>query len=226
MSNQVKITTEIKITVEGLCYEHFRASKSEVPTLALNRLKKELRDEKNYYETFLSDWKSKELEKSENILQQVRDFLKTGYRAPYLGMYLKDKNSYDYVDNNLLQNEFLYQPGCLDFYPLDGVKITKDTTDEEIHNMCVQSADDYEKTVYTDKIKKLENDIANFNNQDYYLWICPESDCSISVDSRIVRNAKYLYDALKAKRTLDVVFYVDNCCGSYSAHRVDIVDER
>lgn len=226
MSNQVKITTEIKITVEGLCYEHFRASKSEVPTLALNRIKKELRDEKKYYECFLSSWKNNELESSEDVLQQVRNYLKTGYRTSDLSMYLKDKDTYDYVDNKMLSKEFLWQPGCLDFYPLDGVKITKCTTDDEIHNICVQSAEEYEKRAFTDKIKKLENDIDNFNNQDYYLWICPESSCSISVDSKRVRNAKYLYDALKAKRTLDVVFYVDNCCGSYSAHRVDIVNER
>lgn len=217
-----KITSNMVIKVEGLNYSHFRANKSSIPALELNRLKKRLKDAQKLHESFLT-YKDDSAKRDEDTLQQVRDYFKRGYIGPDLNSNLKDLN-YTYADRQNLRH-ILWQPGHLNFYPRENVKITKDTTNKEIHQICNESADIYENDHFITVIKEFEKDIARFDRDDYYLWLCPDSQYTITVYSDDCSNAKELYEKLKAKKTLDVVFHVENDASSYRATKVDILEE-
>ena len=217
-----KITSNMVIKVEGLNYSHFKTSKSSIPTLELKRLKKRLKDEQNLHVSFLTH-KDKDIEEDEDTLREVRDYFKRGYIGSDLNSNIKGLG-YTYADRNSLR-DILWQPGHLNFYPMDNVKITKDTTNKEIHQICKESADIYENDCFIAVIKKFEKDIARFDGTDYYLWLCPDSQYTITVDSNDCANAKELYEKLKAKKILDVVFHVENDASSYRATKVDILEE-
>lgn len=217
-----KITTNMVIKVEGLNYSHFRANKSSIPALELNRLKKRLKDAQKLHESFLT-YKDDSAKRDEDTLQQVRDYFKRGDIGPDLNYNLKELN-YTYADRQNLSH-ILWQPGHLNFYPRGNIKITKDTTNKEIHQICAESADIYENDCFIAVIKKFEKDIERFNRDDYYLWLCPDSQYTITVYSKDCSNAKELYEKLKAKKTLDVVFHVENDASSYRATKVDILEE-
>lgn len=218
-----KITSNMVIKVEGLNYSHFKTAKSNIPILELKRLKKKLKDEQNLQVSFLTH-KDKDIREDEDTLQQARDYFKRGYIGPDLNSNIKGLD-YTYADRHNLR-DILWQPGHLNFYPMEHVKITKDTTNKEIHQICKESADIYENDNFTAIIKKLEKDIARFDDTDYYLWLCPDSQYTITVDSNDCANAKELYEKLKAKKTLDVVFQVENDASSYRATKVNILEER
>ena len=220
MSKEVKITFEAKITVEGLNYSHFKANKSTIPSLRKNRKKKYLKDEEESYQCYL-ERKGWQIAESVSILKSVKKWIESGIDSSNI----RDCTlKYKYADSSNL-HDILSQPGSLDYYPLEGRKITKDTTDDEILEMVLESEKDYEKRVFLNVIAHYKEELDSPESEDYYLWLCPDPRYSISVDSDNCPNTKRLYDLLKAKKTLDVVFYVENDCNSFIAKRVDICKE-
>lgn len=220
MDKEVKITFEAKITVEGLNYSHFRANKSTIPSLRKSRKNKYLKDEEESYQYYL-ERKDGQIARSVSILKSIRDFLKTGNVSP--GIQRSDKK-YEYADLSNLRH-ILVMPGSLYYYPLENRKITKTTKNKEIEEMVLESEKDYEQSTFLNVIARYKEELETPESEDYYLWLCPDPRYSISVDSDNCPNTKKLYDLLKANKTLDVVFYVENDCNSFIAKRVDIRKE-
>lgn len=225
MEKEVKITFEAKITVEGLNYSHFKANKSTIPSLRKNRQKKYLKDEEESYQYYL-ERKERQIARSISILKSARDFIKKGVVSPDISIFMKSTTTkYEYADRHNLSRDILSSPGGLYYYPLEGRKITKNTTDKEIEKMVLESEKEYEQETFLNVIASYKEDLNTPENEDYYLWLCPDPRYSISVDSDDCPNTKKLYDLLKAKKTLDVVFHVENDCNSFIAKRVDIRKE-
>lgn len=221
MADEVEV--EAHIRVKGLSKEDYRGAKSETPELKTKRLKKEIKDAQKSLDEFLNDLKTN-IDSSFNALKYARD-------------------------NKLKDGDAIHGSNCDNYAPwyecrfhplgnwIDGRKITKETTDEEIKEIVLESAkfdEDYKKNQLAELNNALKDHLASEDH--YFLWLVPEPSVVIKVDSsnciftmvnpenQRAENSIYAKDffELLKNNKLDVEFFCDNLDASYLARKVRI----
>lgn len=207
-----KVELRAIIDVKGLTIKDYRAAKSETPELKTKRLKKEIKDAQKSLDEFLNDLKAN-IDSSFNALKYARD-------------------------NKLKDGDAIHGSNCDNYAPwyecrfhplgnwIDGRKITKETTDEEIKEMVLESAkfdEDYKRNQLAKLNNALKDHLASEGR--YFLWLVPDPTTVIKVSSEslklvelygdlVVGSIEKFFNLLKKGYSLDVTFVAENDNGS------------